>query len=442
MNWQETEIGDFLYERKETFDPNDPNLLNYKKIEKIDFANGQIFLTKYSPTKTKQIITKNGDFVFSGLNIEKGAVTINDTGEDLVVSANYSTCEINYSKIEQKFFQYFIKSASFKKLLQENLKKDYGFTRPKHLLSLKISLPNIDIQKKIVKYLENVENEIKDLNKEVAYQKILLQKFRQSILHEAIVGKLTEQWRKENPEIQSASKLLKKIRDEKDQLILINKFKKQKVSQILREDEIPFIIPVSWQWCRLDDICFSISSGSTPSQDSFIEKNGVPYLKVYNIKNQKIDFYFKPQFVKEEINNTTLKRSILNPGDVVMNIVGPPLGKIAIIPDTFEQWNCNQAIVHFKLVQQSINKYLYYFLREFSFLNAIDFKGMAGQDNISVTQSRSIVFPLPPMEEQVVIVAKIENLFAMCDELEQQINDSKVNAKMLMQTVLKEAFEK
>ena len=80
------------------------------------------------------------------------------------------------------------------------------------------------------------------------------------------------------------------------------------------------------------------------------------------------------------------------PQDVVMNIVGPPLGKIAIIPNIYPQWNCNQAIVHFKLIEPLMHKYLYYFLRELSFLKYIHFKGVAGQDNISITQSRNILF--------------------------------------------------
>jgi len=54
---------------------------------------------------------------------------------------------------------------------------------------------------------------------------------------------------------------------------------------------------------------------------------------------------------------------------------------------------------------------------------------------------RDIDYPLPPFEEQVEIVKKIENLFIICDELETQINSSKINSQTLMQAVLKEAFE-
>jgi len=114
MGWKKVKIGEFLFERKGLIEPHSKELFSFRKIEKIDFSEGKIFLCDYSPTKTKQIIVKNGDFVFSGLNIEKGAVAINDYGQDLVVSANYSTCEVDYSKIDQEFLKIFIKSPSFK----------------------------------------------------------------------------------------------------------------------------------------------------------------------------------------------------------------------------------------------------------------------------------------------------------------------------------------
>jgi len=60
---------------------------------------------------------------------------------------------------------------------------------------------------------------------------------------------------------------------------------------------------------------------------------------------------------------------------------------------------------------------------------------------LGVDKLINLKLPIPPFEEQKVLVKKIENFFTLCDELEQQINDSKVNAEMLMQVVLKEAFE-
>jgi type I restriction enzyme, S subunit len=310
-----------------------------------------------------------------------------------------------------------------------------------NLRNYEIPYFEIDKQNLWIDKLVNTKSIKEDLELELSTGQSLLKQLKQTILQEAIEGKLTAKWRAKNSDIGTAKELLEQIKTEKEKLVKDKKIKASKPLSPINEDEIPFDIPQSWEWCRTDDICLSISSGSTPSKDAFIGDDGIAYLKVYNIQNQKIDFHYKPQFIKPEINNTKLKRSILYPQDVVMNIVGPPLGKIAIIPNTYPQWNCNQAIVHFKLVEPLIHKYLYYFLRELSFLKYIHFKGVAGQDNISITQSRSILFPLPPLEEQKEIVATIEKLFAICDELEGEINQNKTTVENLMATVLKEAFE-
>ena len=94
-------------------------------------------------------------------------------------------------------------------------------------------------------------------------------------------------------------------------------------------------------WCKLGDIAY-VASGSTPSKESFVA-NGIPYIKMYNLRNQKIDFDFQPQYIKEEIHNGKLQRSRTEIGDLIMNIVGPPLGKLAIIPHSLPQANFNQA---------------------------------------------------------------------------------------------------
>ena len=83
-----------------------------------------------------------------------------------------------------------------------------------------------------------------------------------------------------------------------------------------------------------------------------------------------------------------------------MNIVGPPLGKVAIIPDDYDEWNCNQAISIFRCIDSEINPFIYNYLCAGFYLNYLHYKGMAGQDNISVTMCKKLVIGLPPLEEQ------------------------------------------
>ena len=243
-----------------------------------------------------------------------------------------------------------------------------------------------------------------------------IKKLRELILELAVRGKLVPQ----DPSDEPTSVLLERIAVEKARLVKEKKIKQEKPLPGITEEEKLYGVPDSWCFCRLGDICHGITSGSTPPKDKFSESDGVPYLKVYNIRNQQIDFDYQPQFIEKDYNESKLKRSMLYPGDVVMNIVGPPLGKVAIIPDTYPVWNCNQAIVFFRPIDSRINTYIYTYLVTGLFLRSIELIGTAGQDNISVTKSRLVVLPVPPLAEQYRIVAKVDELMALCDQLEQQ----------------------
>ncbi|MCX8786086.1 restriction endonuclease subunit S [Vibrio parahaemolyticus] len=262
-----------------------------------------------------------------------------------------------------------------------------------------------------------------------------IDQLKQTILQLAVMGKLVPQ----DPSDEPAAELLKRIAEEKAQLVKEKKIKKQKALPPIAEDEKPFELPSGWEWCRLDDICFGITSGSTPPKVNFNESEGIPYLKVYNIREQKIDFEYKPQFVDNDCHKTKLARSVLYPGDVVMNIVGPPLGKIAIIPDTYPEWNCNQAITFFRPIVPQLNKYIYTYLTAGSFLDSIELIGTAGQDNISVTKSRSILLPTPPLREQKRIVNKVHELFLLCNSLKMRLRKRQELKLCITDTIVEQA---
>ncbi|HCY40326.1 MAG TPA: hypothetical protein DHV48_03080 [Prolixibacteraceae bacterium] len=257
-----------------------------------------------------------------------------------------------------------------------------------------------------------------------------LENLNQAILQEALQGQLVKQ----NPKDEPASELLKRIKSEK-----LKSGKKEKPLPPIKPDEIPFEIPESWVWCRLGEIAY-ITSGSTPSKDAFVE-SGIPYLKMYNLRNQEIDFHYKPQYIKEEVHNGQLKRCRAYPGDILMNIVGPPLGKIAIIPNSLPECNFNQAAVLIRPYTKQMNYYINYFLNEKSEINAINTKGIAGQDNISVTQAQSIRIPLPPLSEQTRIVAEIEKQLAKTKQLKEHVIANQHATEQLLKALLHGAFE-
>ncbi len=167
-------------------------------------------------------------------------------------------------------------------------------------------------------------------------------------------------------------------------------------------------------------------------------ENGIPYIKMYNLRNQKIDFDFHPQYITEDVHNGKLQRSRTKVGDLLMNIVGPPLGKLAIIPSSLPESNFNQAAVLIRPYchKEVLVKYLFHYLSEMSEINSISTKGSAGQLNISLTQSQNMRIALPPLEEQKRIIAKVEELFTEVDSIENNCFDldnsiAKIKSKIL-----------
>ena len=258
-------------------------------------------------------------------------------------------------------------------------------------------------------------------------------KLRQKILDLAIHGKLVPQ----DPNDEPASVLLERIKVEKERLIKEGKIKRTKKSAKSSDTpHYPYLLPKGWEWCKLEDIAY-VASGSTPSKESFVS-NGIPYIKMYNLRNQKIDFDFKPQYIKTETHNGKLQRSRTEVGDLIMNIVGPPLGKLAIIPPSLPQANFNQAAVLIRplLHKAILTKYLFYYLSEMSEINSISTKGSAGQVNISLTQSQNMRVPLPPLSEQKRIIAELECYFDLISTIEQSQSDLQDTIKQAKNKIL------
>ena len=262
-----------------------------------------------------------------------------------------------------------------------------------------VGIPSLDEQKQIAEKLDKLFAQIESIKKSTERIPELLKNFRQQILTYAVTGKLTEDWRKD------------KHLD-------------------------------AWRVELAKDCCVKVQSGGTPKGSKF-ETVGIPFLKVYNIVNNKIDFESEPQYVSEEIQNSQIKKSITYPGDVIMNIVGPPLNKIAIIPDTYKEWNLNQAITLFRPKEYLNNKYLYYFFCEGSSVNSVIDKtrGVVGQVNISLSQCRDFSISIPPMKEQLEIVKRIESLFNILDDAERKYRLLCDKLDKLPQALLCKAFK-
>ncbi len=200
-------------------------------------------------------------------------------------------------------------------------------------------------------------------------------------------------------------------------------------------------LPRGWGEDEAWNICELVQSGGTP-KEGFIDEPGVPFLKVYNIVDQKIDFEYRPQFINVDIHRSSMAKSQAYPGDVLMNIVGPPLGKVAVIPDSFPTWNVNQALTIFRPSEAVTSEWLYYFLCGGNSVKSVinETRGSAGQVNISLSQCRAFKLPLPPLAEQKRIVAKLDALNAKSARARIELARIETLVSRYKQAVLSKAF--
>lgn len=298
--------------------------------------------------------------------------------------------------------------------------------------------------------LLNTKSIKETLENEILNQQNLLTKLKQSILQEAIEGKLTAKWREENQNIEPASILLEKIQVEKEQLIKEKKIKKSKPLAEISEEEIPFEIPDSWEWCRLGNIMNTFVGGNAYNSTDFIENSKNQVLRLGNIRPSILRLDTNPVFIKDNLAEETTNYKLLE-NDILITMTGTR-GKrdycytVLIDKSYLESMNLflNQRVGCFRLNSNVISKFYDITMKNDILLDEIykTATGSANQANIGSTALNLWVLPVPPKEEQKEIVNKIEKLFVICDELEEQINNSKQNIQTLMQAVLKEAFEK
>ena len=196
---------------------------------------------------------------------------------------------------------------------------------------------------------------------------------------------------------------------------------------------------------RLKELCFFITKGTTPSKTAMTAGNGeIPFIKVYNLTfDNTLDFSIDPTFVDKDTHIGFLGRSIVYPGDVLMNIVGPPMGKVSIVPDLYSEWNINQAIARFRCMDGLYNKYLAYFLGYSDTVEKMKSKAKAtaGQFNLTLEICRDIQIPVPTIEEQKNIVFDIETKLSQQQKIADTIELALQQAEAMRQSILKKAFE-
>jgi restriction endonuclease S subunit len=170
-----------------------------------------------------------------------------------------------------------------------------------------------------------------------------------------------------------------------------------------------------WILVSASDISVApITKGATPAGATGVLNTGTPFLKVYNLTfDGSLDFSVEPTFVTSDVHAKELARSKVQAGDVLMNIVGPPLGKVSIVPADFPSANINQAIARFRVREDICPRYIAaYLLSDWAqrWLGSRS-KKTSGQQNLTLELCQTLPVPLPPDHLLGEVVSAIDALF-------------------------------
>lgn len=370
--------------------------------------DSEIKVTEKALEKCSLRMCKKGDVLIAMYGATIGKVAI----AGIELTTNQACCACTPYLIYNKYLLYYLLAS--KKALTE---MGEGGAQPnisrEKIIAFPFALPPLAEQRRIVAKIEELLPKVEEYGK--AQEKLnklneeLPERLKKSILQEAIEGRLVPQ----DPNDEPASALLNRIREEKKQLVKAGKLKKKDLEEKpISEDEIPFEIPESWEWCRLKSVVFN--HGQKTPDDTF------NYIDIGSIdnKNQKLN---EEDNIIEARNAPSRARKIVKLNDIVYSTVRPYLHNMAIINRDFSiEPIASTGFAVFSCVKGLFNKYLFYYLMSPNFddyaNNGDNAKGVA-YPAINDDKLYKALVPLPPLAEQHRIVAKIEELFTKIDGL-------------------------
>ena len=371
------------------------------------------------------IFNTEGDFAIVGrqgalcgcLNIESGKF----------YATEYAVVVNSYGIISSLFIYHFFTALNLNQYATATAQPGLAVS---NIMEVFIPLPPLSEQQLIVskiqellpfvKTYERAQNELNTLNA------VINEQLCKSILQEAIQGKLVSQIADEG----TAQELLEQIRQEKHNLVKEGKLKKSALADtviykgddnkywekngteiVCIDDEIPFEIPTTWIWVRLDGICSYIQRGKSPKY-SPIKKYPVIAQKCNQWAGFCID---KAQFIDPNSLSSYSEERLLQDGDLMWNSTGlGTLGRMAIYQSALNPYELAVADSHVTVIRplkaHVLSQYLYYYFASDTVQSVIEDKsdGSTKQKELSTTTVKNYLVPIPPYREQQRIVEKVK----------------------------------
>ena len=441
--WKKVKIGEFLTEREGRYKPNDKIVAQYQRLDKIDFS-GTIHVSN-KPTKTDMILVQPGDLVISGINVAKGAVAVYQGDTPVCATIHYSAYTFNPSIVDLDYFKYFVKSPAFLEVLKQQVKGGIiTELKPKDLLPLEISVPDLQEQKRIVSDLSAELNQIELLSAEIASQKSYIKQLRANILQDAIEGKLTADWREKHPIIKGdpdydAEALFEKIQEEREK----NNKRNVRSSNNLQdkmEDDFKIEIPTNWKFVKLSQLG-TLERGRSkhrPRNDKCLFVGGkYPFVQTGDVSQSKY-YGYKIQQASKFYNETGLAQSKMWKAGTLCITIAANIAETGFL--TYDACFPDSVVGFTSYITGYFSTFVRYYINSIKQILE-KYAPATAQKNINLGILETLKIPLPPLAEQIEIVRVVEAKLQIALELEKQISERENLTNMLMQGILKETFE-
>ena len=369
-------------------------------------------------------INETSEFI-TELAIEENTLRLNPIGSVLIAmygattgklgllnieaTTNQACCAcIPFSGINNRFLFFYLLSQ--KQNIQE---KAEGGAQPniskEKLINILFPLPPLSEQRRIVEKIEELLALVDDLETNKTDLQSYIKQAKSKVLEMAIRGELVPK----NPEDEPASVLLERIKKEQKS----SKSKgKTTAHNTHYEEELPFDIPENWAWCRLGEITKIIQYGVSKSAKS---EGLYRLLRITDIQYNKVIWENVP-FI--DIKEKDAENFILENGDFLFARTGATVGKSYLVEDLVEKSVFASYLIRISLLPNNNINYIKYFFNSEFYWQQISEKSIGiGQPNVNGTSLKELFLPLPPLSEQHRIVEKIEHIFTVLEELEENI---------------------
>ncbi len=373
------------------------------------------FVTKELFDKCHKIHTGDVAMTLTGENKTDIAMAVTYEGKDTIAMGGDMTCW-SHHMMNPLYLVYFINSP-YAISCKRNLATGDIIIHISNdkLATILMPVPPLEEQHRIVAKIEEILPYIDQYDKAYTKLETFNKKFpedmKKSILQMAMQGKLVEQRSEEG----TADELYEQIVAEKAQLIKDGKIKKEKPLPEITEDEIPFDIPSSWKWVRLGTIVSVYGGKRIPAGTRLSENDtGHKYIRVADMKDETVSLD-DIKYITDEIYEK-IKQYFITSDDIYITVAGT-IGRVGVVPRELNNANLTENAD--KLVFRRLDKmYLCRMLNSEVVQHQIrEATTQVGQPKLAIARIQKLIVPLPPLEEQKRIVAKIEELLPYCNQL-------------------------